>query len=259
MWSEAQRKAQSERMRKNNPMHNPIIAKGSTLARSLGMKGKKFPPRSEAHKKHLSEAFTQDRKKDISVRMKLNNPMKNPAVIIKSQASQKSFQDSGGAFGMMWKDPIKRAAVMLTIKKQRSTKEYRQRKSEWMTARMLAGQHGRSYCKSGHFYSNKNRCRFFYRSGMELDAYAILEADRSVISYDVECLKIPYVFKDVKKYYIPDIKVIYKDGTKALIEVKPTYKFKIEFEVAKLVVLKNYCKANGLLCHVWTEKDIYVK
>lgn len=261
------RLAISERMIKNNPMKSQLISKKMVHSKSKNPMNRL---RASLLMKRLrkSELFNQNRMRawkangaslSVSQKMKANNPMKSPETVEKFQMSQKKFQDSGGSFGRMWADPHKRSRALKTILEKRSTKEYRESRSEWLSNRILEGKHLNSYGRRGYFYSEKNKRRLFYRSMLERDAYIILEGDYLVSSYDVEAVKIPYLFEGVKKYYIPDIRAVYSDSSVGLIEVKPFYKLKIEFELAKLAVLKNYCLFNNLKSHVWTEREIYAK
>lgn len=247
------------RMKLNNPMRNPETLKRMLATKKANNKTWKLPPRSRQHSKNLMDSWTEDRKKSISIRMKLNNPMKNPEVVKKSQDGQKEFMASGGAFGMMWRDPIKRDAVMKTISAQRSTKEYREKKSEWATKRMIECKMRNAYSKTGFFNSAKNGKQVFYRSSMERDAYIILENDMNVASYKNEPFHIPYEVEGIIKNYVPDILVFYSDGSKILIEVKPSYRFKYHCELIKIEALEKYSSENSIPYAIWTEKEIYGK
>lgn len=253
-------------MKKHNPMKRPDVAKKMVMTKSRNPLFKEKMSRLMRHLRKdknfiskMNEAWTDGRKKEISKRMTANNPMKNHKTATKVRDSNLKYFKAGGAFGAMWRDPVKRAAVMATIRAQRSTKEYREKKSVWMTKRILDGYQTNSYCKHGYFYSKKNRMKLFYRSSMEKDAYVILEKDANVVSYDVEVLKIRYEFEGIRKHYIPDILAIYRNGSKRFIEVKPSYKLKYAVEQAKIAALKKYCGVSGILYSVWTEKEMYGK
>ena len=238
-------------------MHDPLILKKMMATKKMNGKRWTLPPRSDAHRKKLAAAWTGARRENLSLRMQLNNPMKNPDAVRKSQLGQQAFQASGGAFGLMWRDPIKRDAVLKTIAAQRATKAYRERKSAWAIGRILECQYKNSYAKTGFFNSPKNGRQLFYRSSMERDAYQMLENDMNVASYKNEPFHIPYLYKGIKKHYVPDILVFYSDGSKLLIEVKPSYRFKYEIEMVKIEALKSYSLATNIPYLIWTEKEIY--
>lgn len=75
---------------------------------------------------------------------------------------------------------------------------------------------------SGKFYSKKNDDNYTYRSSYELKCFLTLEKDPNVISYLSETLSIPY--KDsygTKRTYVPDLLVLFKDGSLCVWEIKP--------------------------------------
>ena len=75
---------------------------------------------------------------------------------------------------------------------------------------------------SGKFYSKKNDDTYTFRSSYELKCFQDLEKDTTVSSYLSEVLNIPYTDRYKKeRIYVPDIIVMYKDGTTCIWEVKP--------------------------------------
>lgn len=75
---------------------------------------------------------------------------------------------------------------------------------------------------NGKFYSNKNKTTFTYRSSYELKYFFELEADDNVINYLSEGMQIPYVDSEgEKKTYIPDLMILYADGSVRVVEIKP--------------------------------------
>jgi hypothetical protein len=110
------------------------------------------------------------------------------------------------------------------------------------------------YYRYGHFDSQKNNRKLFHRSAFELRAFEILEADDTVISYEVESLKIPFN----GSCYIPDILVTYSDTSKKLIEVKPADLLSDAVVQAKYETAKVYAQSNGITDVVfWTEKELF--
>jgi len=114
------------------------------------------------------------------------------------------------------------------------------------------------YGKWGHYYSDKIGRRVKYRSSYELKAYKILDADDNVTNYNPECLRIKYRFENKDLYYIPDILVTYKDGTKMLIEVKPAIAICNIRNVAKKESAVKYCTDNNIEHGYvyWTELEL---
>lgn len=75
---------------------------------------------------------------------------------------------------------------------------------------------------TGKFFSTKNNKQITYRSSYELRYFHMLEEDSSVMSYEVETMKIPYKDFDGKyKNYVPDVMVLKKDGSIEVCEIKP--------------------------------------
>ena len=99
---------------------------------------------------------------------------------------------------------------------------------------------------SGKFYSKKNDDTYTFRSSYELKCFQDLEKDPKVTSYLSEVLSIPYVdmYKN-KRVYVPDLLVMYNDGTSCIWEVKPTamladYNVKAKAKACKAFLDKEY-------------------
>ncbi len=75
---------------------------------------------------------------------------------------------------------------------------------------------------SGKFYSKKNKTTYIYRSSYELKCFIQLEQDKTVDSYLSEGMSMPYKdSKGANRTYIPDLLVLYKDGSMCVFEIKP--------------------------------------
>ena len=142
------------------------------------------------------------------------------------------------------------------------TKEGRENLSKLTSERMLRGDFStKSHNKKGFFDSIKNNIKIFYRSSYELKAFEILESDENVIGYKSEPFYIGYIGLDgIKRNYIPDLLVEYKDSVKKLIEIKPKC-----FLIDPVVQLKinagiEYCNKNknNILFDVWTEENLKI-
>jgi hypothetical protein len=112
---------------------------------------------------------------------------------------------------------------------------------------------------NGIFWSKKCKKEFVFRSTYEFAYFNILEADTNVDRYLVEPFRIPYRYKNRKRNYIPDIMVLFKDGSIELIEVKPVAFLKHPVVRAKATAARAFVKRNIPNCiyKFITEKDIF--
>lgn len=76
---------------------------------------------------------------------------------------------------------------------------------------------------TGIFISEKNGGKSYtYRSSYELRCYELLEEDTLVVSYEAESFTLEYIDMAGKtRLYIPDLLVLFKDGSLQVWEVKP--------------------------------------
>jgi hypothetical protein len=61
----------------------------------------------------------------------------------------------------------------------------------------------------------------YYRSSYELAFFEQLDCEDDVVSYEVESEKVEYEFDGAIRTYIPDVKIVYVDGSWEVVEVKP--------------------------------------
>ena len=102
---------------------------------------------------------------------------------------------------------------------------------------------GQTKYLSGDFYSKKNNTEYFYRSSYELKCFLDLENDPTVDSYVSEGMSLPY--KDSKgstRTYIPDLLILYKDGSMCVWEIKPLEMTKDADVQLKAEACKKYLK-----------------
>jgi len=81
--------------------------------------------------------------------------------------------------------------------------------------------------KRGKYVSQKMGVIMTYRSGWELVYFQWLDTISTVAKFYSESIKIPYVANKKTgkiRNYIPDLLVVYTDGTRKLIEIKPKSK-----------------------------------
>ena len=152
-----------------------------------------------------------------------------------------------------------RFKISIANSNKKRTKEQRERYSQNMATRYLHDNFiPVKHSKQGYFYSAKNNCFLFYRSSYELEAYKCLEADENVILYDRECIKIPYFYDGINRFYIPDIYIEFENGEKKLVEVKAKWAINNERNKIKFKVANDYCLLNNLTFEVWTEKELNI-
>jgi len=122
--------------------------------------------------------------------------------------------------------------------------------------RKIALGNSRAFCEGrshvgrsgiqGDFYSIKNKRVLHYRSLLELHWYQLLEVMRGVKQYHVEPVIIPYTFEDRIRFYIPDLRVRYMDGTTELIEVKPESRWNDPLNQAKWKAARQWCEKRSI-------------
>ncbi len=110
--------------------------------------------------------------------------------------------------------------------------------------------------KTGEFESKKNGRSLHYRSGLEEQVYEILEQMTSVVSYNVEPIEIPYNHEGQWHQYRPDLAILYSDGTKKIIEIKPKDQTSLGINQAKWTFANEYCLHHGWQFEVLTEVGI---
>lgn len=98
-----------------------------------------------------------------------------------------------------------------------------------------------------------------YRSGWEQKYMVHLDENPDVVSWSYEKLIIEYISnkktKKVRKYY-PDFQVEYKDGTKVVIEIKPSRKLNQPMVIKKVRAAKEWCTTHNVTYKVLTEIEL---
>jgi len=103
------------------------------------------------------------------------------------------------------------------------------------------------------FKSNKNNAELKADSVYELARFYQLENDDAVESFSRSKDRIPY---GDNSNYVPDIEVIYKDGTKAVEEIKPAFRVEDEKVQAKAQGAKRYYSDKDIEYKIITEFHI---
>ena len=117
---------------------------------------------------------------------------------------------------------------------------------------------GRHYI-SGLYQAQKCLVPVKYRSSWELIVSKHLDADPTVLKFEYETLKIPYVFniktRKIRNYY-PDFIVYYVDGRKVIIEVKRNSALNNVLVMRKASAAREWASKNGMSYVFWTESII---
>lgn len=169
-----------------------------------------------------------------------------PTITDKRRAEIKRFMLSD-------KNPWRQPAVRdkITASKQK----YYENNPDWFLKQKKT-QRGRG--KSGFYYSQKNSAMCYYRSSWELHAYSLLENMSYVVSYQPEPFAIKYSLDGKQRATTPDLLIRYADGTSELVEIKPSFKIRLNIAhtVEKLEAMSQYAKSNNIPFSVWTEKEL---
>lgn len=103
------------------------------------------------------------------------------------------------------------------------------------------------------FNSAKNNTALNADSVYELARFYQLESDVSVKSFSRSKDRIPY---GENSTYVPDIEIIYKDGSKVVEEIKPAFKVEDEKVQAKVKGAEQYYSNKDIVYRIITENDI---
>lgn len=114
--------------------------------------------------------------------------------------------------------------------------------------------HESSICK-GFQYNSTRFGLFNCRSGWEVSYIKMMEFNTNIIDIKYEPLRIPYYDDSgTLRYYYPDFLVIYKDGTKELIEIKANWQLNNLINQLKFKAAKDYCKTNNIKWTILTDE-----
>ena len=123
---------------------------------------------------------------------------------------------------------------------------------------MLKRKKKRKY-KTGSYVSVKSGKEYVYRSGWEGHYMKWLDMNPDVVEWSYEEIIIQYISnkktRRVRKY-IPDFSVSWKDGTKHLIEIKPSNKVNGITNQKKFKFAENWCLSNDHKFVILTEHEL---
>lgn len=107
------------------------------------------------------------------------------------------------------------------------------------------------YGLKGYYFSTKMNEMFRYDSLIEYLRMKMLDMDENVISWTKRHgIKIPYILNGIQKYYVPDFLI-----NNSIIEELKGYEEQNK-KMAKLTILKSYCKNNNFKCNILTYQNI---
>lgn len=110
----------------------------------------------------------------------------------------------------------------------------------------------RAYSLKGKYISSKAGKEMSYRSSYELRLMKCFDADSNVLYYTYEELSLKL---DTGKRYLPDFVIIYKDGSRKMIEAKG-WITDPELHELKCKTATQHCKENNMLYEVWKLAEI---
>lgn len=104
--------------------------------------------------------------------------------------------------------------------------------------------------KAGEYASSKLQRSVHFRSSWEEAMMQWLDANPDVTTWDYECVRIPYMYDDHKRWYIPDFLITFTDGHREMWEVKVKEFVTAEKNVLKTAAAQAYCAVNGISQYV---------
>ena len=132
------------------------------------------------------------------------------------------------------------------------SKEVKEKMSKTRAERIQSGEIKLSRGESV-FFKKANK-EVFARSSWEKEYLQKIDEDEKIISAIFEPFVLAYQY-DRQRHYIPDIFIIYTDGTKKLVEIKPSCFLDAQINKCKFAAAEKYCQEKGIIFEVWTEKS----
>jgi hypothetical protein len=138
------------------------------------------------------------------------------------------------------------------------TKEHREAISAATITQYSRGFDPKTHHRKG-WHESPKAGRVFYRSSYERRAFERLDADDSVLSYEVEVVTVKYhhPIKDIQSSYLVDLLVRYTDGHALLLEIKPLKLVFDDINQEKGKAALKYAKVRRWDYRVWTEIDLF--
>lgn len=134
----------------------------------------------------------------------------------------------------------------------------RAKMSDAVTQRIIEGRfkpYGTRNVK-GYHTSLRDRKERFFRSSWEHAVMVHLDAALDVVSWDYECVRIPYYYDDNKRWYVPDFLVTFTDERRELWEVKPKEFVDTEKNRLKTSAAQRWCRDNAISVYLILTGDL---
>jgi hypothetical protein len=128
------------------------------------------------------------------------------------------------------------------------TQEFREKISMSNISRLKNDEKYFSYktCVKGYILNIKTNEDEFYHSSWEMNKMIELNGDDNVLYWTKKHgIHISYFYKELKKNYLPDFFVVYRDGKKTIEEIKGYVKDEEQLKL-KIIATKEYCKINNI-------------
>ena len=106
-------------------------------------------------------------------------------------------------------------------------------------------------------YSSKMDREIMVRSSYEKRIMKYFDSNKRIDCFYYESLKIPYIYNNKVRNYIPDFYVRYDDCIKSIWEIKPQYFIDNDDQTkANLKALKEHCLERGYACYIINLEEI---
>lgn len=208
-----------------------------------------------------SETMTRTNKetlwKDEDFRNRKSDAMKD---LNNTQWSDKEFKDKMSVVGSKRMKAQHLDEKFLKAKYESTqTPEFRKMQSDRAVKRHIENPEGfvgeGSWYKQGWYESKKNNCEIYYQSSYELKAFELLEKLDVVKYFNRYKFSTDYLNpKDLQIHqYIPDVEVVYMDGSRQIVEIKAEWQLEDEIVKAKILAGKEKFGSEYV---VWTQKDL---
>lgn len=198
----------------------------------------------EANTGNRSPTKRQEYRKWVSK----NNPMKRSKVVQKVIQTNRKIGT--------YKIAEKNMRILGRSNKGKTlSKEHKRKIGENTINRYLSGD----FNYKGYFYSKKNNIKIGYRSKDELECMKVFDKLTKLKKWEYEKDKIAYIDKKEKlRYTIPDFHLYWNDGSEEIIEYKPEWKLKGDFDNTKLKLeaMRRYAKEKNYKFKVLSENNI---
>lgn len=109
--------------------------------------------------------------------------------------------------------------------------------------------------KAGVYVSQKIGKSVYFRSSWEEATMRWLDANIDVVTWDYECIRIPYRYDHHKRWYIPDFVVTFQDGHQEMWEIKPKEFIGAEKIRMKTEAAQEYCQRESISSYVILSRD----